>query len=376
MIAVLLASLTLLIAARAALSADRAFLVTTLSIAWLAFLILLAVTNDAIPFAGGGDDEVYFDLARTPIGSLSDIFDTTNYISLDQPGYAMILTGLSGLSGHNLFQLKAFNLSLFLLLAIVWYLIGRTLESQSFGRLTFLTVVMLTPLWFYFFFLLKDIVIAFLQSLFLLGLVNAARRNAFVPWVLMAAATIAVLPFRTGAALINVAILGSFTMLRRVGTTRSRGTTLSLVLAGAFVAGIVILAGNAQFLESFGVIAKHRVLGSEEMFQGLKERRETSEMDRALFPLLYLLSETAGLGSKSWERYELNLASWRLSRSLDFSSRSVFRGRIEVAYASHGSVPAQQGSDWAIAGESTSCFPLGSVSLVHCGVYPGFLAGW
>ena len=67
---------------------------------------------------------------------------------------------------------------------------------------------------------------------------------------------------------------------------------------------LLAIAGNPEILQKFGVVAQHRSVGSEEMFKAVSEFNEASEANRAIFPLLYLLSETAGLSPKGWAQYD------------------------------------------------------------------------
>jgi hypothetical protein len=60
-------------------------------------------------------------------------------------------------------------------------------------------------------------------------------------------------------------------------------------------------------MATFGVFTEQRVIGSVEMRESVATIQEGSEMNRALFPLIYLFSETAGLSPAAWETFD---ADW------------------------------------------------------------------
>src|SRR2546428_10160321 len=137
---------------------DCSLLLSGVTAAWAVLGSLLILVNEWMPFIGWGDDTSYFDLAATPIRSLSDAFDFTRFAHfIDQPGYPWLLSILNHFIGHDLLSFKLFNLFLFIVLALVWYRIGTLLESPAFGRYVFVGVLCLTPLWLYFLLLLKDL---------------------------------------------------------------------------------------------------------------------------------------------------------------------------------------------------------------------------
>ena len=243
--------ITLIIVLRVAQPADRAYLFKVVSLAWLLLPPLLYFTNEAIPFAGGGDDEVYFNLAATPMTSLRDFFDINQFNQVaEQPGYPSILAILTNISSHDLFILKMFNFFIFILIVITWYLIGTFLEKQNFGRYIVIAILMLMPLWYYFYFLLKDILITLFESLFLLGLVSSRRHKGMNPWMLMAASTIAVLPFRTPTALINAAVLVFATMLKNFASGQNRGGAYHSSLPPCFASCSWLLQETLKYFKN------------------------------------------------------------------------------------------------------------------------------
>ncbi len=302
--ALFFAMITLAVVTLVAKSKERAFLRSAAVLAWIIFLPLLAFMNDWMPFVG--DDRLYYHLAVIPISIGESIFDITRFAEyMEQPGYPWLLALVHHVAGQDLLVLKLTNLLFLILLAIVWYRIATLLESPAFGRIVMVSILLLTPLWYYFFFLLKDIVIILLQSLFLLGLVEQDRRTSQWPWLLIGASTIVLIPFRSALVMQNAAILLSALMLRSLRLDRrSRGKLIRLAFGSIITVSLLAIASEPTILETMGIQSEHRIAGNIEMVESAYVRFEESGMKRALFPLLYLFSETAGLSPNAWEQLD------------------------------------------------------------------------
>jgi hypothetical protein len=282
---------------------DRSLLLRGVTAAWAVLGSLLVLVNEWMPFSGGGDDENYFALAETPIRSLSDAFDLTRFVGfMEQPGYPWLLSILNHFMGWDLLSFKLFNLFLFIVLAIVWYRIGTLLESPTFGRYVFAGVLCLTPLWFYFFVLLKDMSIAVLQSMFLLGVVKAWRRSDWEAWVLMAGATLGVLLFRTYLAAQHVWIVLGVAAFRvfAAGKIKVWFLFLAFLLAGAVLA----IGTSPERMAALGIYTEHRVLGTERIFEAAAAYREESRFKALVFPLVYLFIETQAFNPQTWSKLD------------------------------------------------------------------------
>ena len=113
-------------------------------------------------------------------------------------------------------------LRFFLLLAPVWYVIGREIGGRRLAFACAVTMLLCTPLWFYCMFLFKDIVIVFLQSLLLLGLVRVlSGAGAVRGYGTIALSTILIIPFRAFLALMNGGMLVAGSLLSAQGTRKS-----------------------------------------------------------------------------------------------------------------------------------------------------------
>src|SRR2546426_7406957 len=72
---------------------DWSLLLQGVTAAWAVLGSLLVLVNEWMPLTGAGDDDGYFDLAATPIQSLSDAFDLTRFVGfVEQPGYPWLLS--------------------------------------------------------------------------------------------------------------------------------------------------------------------------------------------------------------------------------------------------------------------------------------------
>lgn len=294
-------AITLFIVAIAADSRDRPYLWRYVTVAWVVGLVLQIVVHETIPLSGGGDDEDYYLLAARPVHSLHDALDPTRFIgSMEQPGYPILLSLVHYLADSSLLTFKIFNLALYILLAVVWYCIGNLLQGGAFGRKAMLILLLVTPLWFYFLYLRKDIAIVLLQSLFLLGLVEQWLRNNLRSWLLIILPIVTLLFFRTSLVLQSSAVLLG-TLLFSNFSRGGKGVFLTQIVGWIFVSGLLVIGSDQDIMSSIGIYTEHRLLGSAEMIETVSKVSEASLMNRALFPLLYLISETSGLSPQAWE---------------------------------------------------------------------------
>lgn len=282
---------------------DRRWVSKVMLIAWLCLFPLLALINLWFPFAGGGDDQHYFDLAATPFDSPADIFDLTRFSGeMEQPGYPWLLSILYQLTGHDLLAFKLLNLALFVMLIPLWYRIAAELESKSFGRAVAVAIFLLTPLWYYAMFLLKDIVITLLQSIFLLAVVQVSSGRGKGGWLLSLAATLALIPFRSQLVIVNVAVLAGAVALMSARRGNWGKSLTSVIMAVIVVGTVLTIASDRESMAAMGIYTDHRLIGSEKASEYIDF--EVSQTKRALFPLLYLFSETAGLNPQTWTDFD------------------------------------------------------------------------
>ncbi|MGH9959410.1 MAG: hypothetical protein ACREBC_20175 [Pyrinomonadaceae bacterium] len=301
---------------------DRRWVSKVMLIAWFSLFPLLALINLWFPFTGA-DDEDYFYLAATPFDSLADFFDLTRY-EVEQPGYPWLLSILYQLTGHDLLAFKLLNLALFVMLIPFWYRIGAELESKSFGRAAAVAIFLLTPLWYYAMFLFKDIAITLLQSVFLLGLVQVSRGRGKGSWLLSLAATLALIPFRSQLVLVNVAVLVGAVALMSARRGQWGKTVTSLIMSAIVVGAVLTIASDRESMAAMGIYADHRVVGLESTAESATLLGETSRINRTLFPLLYLFSETAGLNPQNWTNFDASSLRGVLALSWIFTAVPFF----------------------------------------------------
>ena len=306
LVVALLFSVTIAIAGFTAVRRDRLFLMGTVFLVWLLLLPLVFVVHEWLPFAGGGDDRNYYETATVVSLSSGDWFDLSRYNEFfSQPGYPWLLSLLIPLAGQDLLVLKLTNLVAFVLVALVWYRIAVALEGPAFARTTVVVVLMLTPMWHYTFFLLKDLVIGLLQSLFVLGLIYQSKYKTLTSWLLIGVATIAVIPFRSQLVLTNAAVTIAALALPLLSGNLRRGSFIGIVVGCGAVAALLVLATNPDFMTRFGISDEARVIGSQAMMEQVEELRDQSPIERAIFPLLYLFVEVSGMNAETWQRFDV-----------------------------------------------------------------------
>lgn len=295
--------LSLGLAARAATNkSDRGYLLLVVTLAWLLLGTLVLAINGWMPFADGGDDWDYYQLGSWSASSLDELMDLTRFSGvIEQPGYAWLLSGIGTLFGHELLIYKWLNLFLLILLALTWYRIGARLETPRFGRRLLMLILLLTPLWYYVFFLLKDMTITLLQSFTLWATIELWYGNKlFTSAGRFFLTSFAVLLFRSALFLQNIAVLAGALVFRSFGRKASRGWGLSIFLLLILVIVIVPVVTSESSMSMLGIGSKDRVIGSQEMLEYVQLYKEYSGMNRELFLLLYLFSETSGLSVNTW----------------------------------------------------------------------------
>lgn len=266
----------------------------------LVFAGLTALVGQVLPFGDGGDDLLYFYSTQTARGS-GDLFDTTRFLgAIEQPGFPIVLSFASLVSTDGLLAYKFLNVALLALTAVVWSEIGAILAPRRFGQAMMMAVLLTTPLWYYAFFLLKDLSIVFLQSLFLLGLVQACSGKSLRPWLIVGGATLVLVFFRTPLVVQNAGVAIGAMIMGVMGRGGGRRQLFPLLAAtGLFLATLVVVT-NPDLLNRLGISGQARVVGSEEMYQQTEAFREAAAVSPVLFPVIYMLTETAGLTPDTW----------------------------------------------------------------------------
>ena len=178
-------------------------------------LSVLWLVDEAFPFTVTGDDKVYFTVSKRSFNNMSDWFDLRQFNKThEQAGYPLLLSWVHQFAGDSLYHRKAVNVFFFLMLALVWFGIGRHIGDRRLGFVFASGILLTTPLWYYWIFLLKDMTITFLQSLFILGLVQSlSPRFVIRGYGLIVLSTVFTIPFRSQLALVNLAALAGSTVL-------------------------------------------------------------------------------------------------------------------------------------------------------------------
>ena len=293
---------SLVVARWIAVPALKRFAVHFHIVSFVALFLTTAIVNDWIPFSGGGDDADYFrsiDIARS-WSDLSSPAIFSKYYA--QPGFAMVLNALDLAFEPGLLAFKTLNLVFFLLLVHVWMRIITEIENVTLARRYAFCCVLLTPLWFYFFFLLKDLLIAFLLSIFVLGAVRTWKApGAWSAWLFQLLAVVALLPFRAPLAGQALAVITIVLVSRGFGKGAWTNKVVMSVMGAAGAIVIAWLATNPGFLDGLGVESAAGVLGSDAMQERAFSMKGQSSTSNALFPVIYLLSEVSGLNSDTWQ---------------------------------------------------------------------------
>jgi hypothetical protein len=279
---------------------DRGFVLRVVAAAWLVLLPLTILSDLLLPFSGDGDDTEYFRLAHT-VTSQSGLSIARFVGFMDQPGYPWLLSILNHVTGPSLLAYKLHNLCFLILVAITWYRIAVTIESSRLGRWVVIAVLAVTPLWYYVFILRKDMTIALLQSVFLLGLVEQWHQRSARSWWLMGGSTALLVLFRMPliAQHAIVALSALFVRSFAIGTNRRR--LAPLVVAFVVFFAVARAVSNPEFLTSVGMSsARAGLLDPAALAEAIEEYHELSSVRGPAFPVIYLLTETAAWSPQMW----------------------------------------------------------------------------
>lgn len=281
---------------------ERKYLLIAVVYAWIVLGMLVTVLNSWMPFSGGGDDRHYYHLADFTLTSLSDVFDMTRFKGImEQPGYPWLLSIIRTLFGHELLIYKWLNLFFLIMLALTWYRIGTRLETPRFGRRMLILVLLLTPLWYYVFFLLKDMTITLLQSLAVLATIELWHGNKLlISTGRFLASSFFLLLFRSALIIQNFAVLVGVLVFRSFSQKMGRRAWFSVFFVVVLIVAIVPIITNPATMALLGITAEHRVIGSTAMLESRSSMHAGSKINSPLFPLVYLFSETSGLNTETW----------------------------------------------------------------------------
>jgi hypothetical protein len=286
--------------------ADKVALVATMLLFGCAALSCLWLIDAAFPYTEIGDDPAYFRASVRTLDGIGDWFNLQQFQETHtQAGYPLLLTWVNQFCGPSLYDRKALNLGIFLLLVPVWYVIGREIGGRRLAFACALAILLCTPLWFYCMFLLKDMVIVFLQSLLLLGLVQvlSGARGAR-GYGTIALSTILIIPFRSFLALMNGAMLVVASLLSSQGTRKS--SRLGRIIITCFLLGALFAVGrDPAMMQTLGVHDETgaHTFSSNSLDAQLAEqsaRRTTNYSNPAWFMLIYLVGEIGAFNPKSW----------------------------------------------------------------------------
>ena len=169
------------------------------------FLLLLVPLNVAMPFGSGGDDVYYYRASLIRLSGITDWVDFSQFPQYEQAGFALLLTWIGQITGDSLYHRKAINVLFYLLLAITWFKIGKIVIGERQAKLFGLFILLALPLWYHWIFLLKDMVIIYLQSLFLSSLVYLLFTNVkhVSTYIKMVIVTLLLIPFRVQLVAVN-----------------------------------------------------------------------------------------------------------------------------------------------------------------------------
>jgi hypothetical protein len=195
-------------------------------------------------------------------------------------------------------------------IAVVWFAIGNLLGGKRVAFICACGILLATPLWVYWVFLVKDMVIALLQSVFIFGLILfVLGEQRFRAFALIALSTLAVIPFRSMLAVLNFGLLVACTFLPRRSGTSGLSFRTRLILVASLVFGLWLFSTQPGMMETLGVKGEHRSLSAEGVLAQLERQegdRQPFSQNPLMFSVLYLIGESNALNPENWGRFDLD----------------------------------------------------------------------
>lgn len=268
---------------------------------WIVYCIILYASSSTYRFTGGGDDASYYILAlEAGSSSLGEVLSPYRYSGrLEQPGYGVILSVVHKIFGTGLGGLKLSNIAFYIVVTSTYARIASELRGRQFGYLVAIFVSGLIPLWYYYIFLLKDMIVVLLQGLVLLGAVLIHKTSGRKGWFVTSIGTLAVVPFRSFLVVLNVAVAGlAAALIRPSDATSIRRKSRVNWRSILSIVGCLILfyvATNSTLAQSLGLISQSRLVNADTVSAFAVERFQSSAIQRAIFPFLYLITESSGI---------------------------------------------------------------------------------
>lgn len=271
---------------------------------------MLYFLNDIYPFSHGGDDLRYFKASQVRFNDLSDWFDFKSFkSSFEQAGYPLLLAWIYQFSGASLYVYKAVNLSLYLLISITWYSIGDILGGKKLALILGVAILAATPLWYYWIFAYKDMIIMFFQSqlvLYAIRYINGIKSISSLLWMFLF--TLLLVPFRLGLILVNCAMAAEIAMFKLM-SKKGVGDKLMTLISVAFVLfAVTMVATNRTHLEQLGASGENRALDAKTIDKtlgwydkNLHGAPGESSSFGLKFPILYVMGEVAGFNPTVWK---------------------------------------------------------------------------
>jgi hypothetical protein len=278
-------------------------------VAGVLFLVILMVVNASVPFTLIGDDLAYFRASDREFKTLGDWFDMQQFKqTYEQGGYPLMLTWIHQFAGGSVFVMKVLNVFLFLLLSIVWCDIGRIVGGPKVALNFCRGVLLCTPLWYYWMFILKDMAIVLLQSLAILGVVCViSRREQKKGYALVVAGTVLIIPFRSMLALSNVAFVAASSLFTIGGRSVNKTRVIQFGFSILIVLAILYVGTRSDILASLGVNVESRALNASgvEKAVSLGERIRPEYFYNPLkYLIVFLVGEVAAFNPRSWSGNE------------------------------------------------------------------------
>lgn len=282
---------------------DRLYALTIGVGSFLLLSVILNILNLLVPFGVGGDDYFFFVNSNIKHENIEDFFSVSSFTSFySQPGYPWLLSVIGNLFDHELILLKYINLAMFIFTAIVWMAIGKELEGREFGRQLFIFIILLTPLWQYFLFLYKDILVVLLQSIAIFILIRFWK-NGKIFYVLPLILILFLMTYVRFQIITLILFMALGSIALRLTNMRAKGYRVQSSFIFIFIISLlVVFASNPMIIFQIGLSDAGNILAPIFISERIESQRLSSGNE--LFFLQYFLMETSIFQNITWNSYD------------------------------------------------------------------------
>lgn len=274
----------------------------------IVFLLLLIPLYDIVPITARADAQMYYHESLRNLETLRDWFDFSQF-SARQGGYSLLVTWIGQIVGESLYFRVAVNIFFFLFISIVWFKIGLIINDKRLGYIFATGILLLTPLWYYWTTLSRELAVILLQSLFLMSLMAIYKNGESLKTniVILIGSTFFLIPFRGPLVALNITVFILVILTMNYFQTYKISKFKITIIFLLFIS-IFYFFSNPDYMDALGAEKVESLYQLEAIGQRVERYGEgTGLISRLTFFLRLLFIEVQGFNPNAWSELNPNL---------------------------------------------------------------------